>query len=153
MTRNNVPHTPGQDIRGLLHGNVAPRFAYGTDGTSNTIMVSEDAGRPDLYLGGRLDRARDVDPLVSGRAIPSRSQRRLRGWLGRLQQRVLHRRRRQQRAHQLEQQQRGVLVPSRRCQPRLRRRLGPLRKETTAPSVFVALISPDGGEVISADGY
>jgi prepilin-type N-terminal cleavage/methylation domain-containing protein len=43
MDRNHVPHPAGQDTRGLLHGNVAPKFASITDGTSNTIMVSEDA--------------------------------------------------------------------------------------------------------------
>ena len=46
MDSNNVPHPAGVDTRGLLHGNVAPTIASVTDGTSNTIMVSEDAGRP-----------------------------------------------------------------------------------------------------------
>ena len=68
MDRNHVPHPAGQDIRGLLHGNVAPRFASITDGTSNTILVSEDAGRPDLYLGGRLSvPRRHRHPRVPGR--------------------------------------------------------------------------------------
>ena len=52
MDANNVPHPAGVDTRGLLHGNVAPRFASVTDGTSNTIMVSEDAGRPNFTLTG-----------------------------------------------------------------------------------------------------
>ena len=67
MSLNDVPHPPGQDTRGLLHGNVAPRLASVTDGTSNTIMVSEDAGRPDLYLNGRLDRRRVGDPRLPRR--------------------------------------------------------------------------------------
>jgi prepilin-type N-terminal cleavage/methylation domain-containing protein len=54
MTANNVPHTPGVDTRGLLHGNVAPPIASVTDGTSNTIMVSEDAGRPQFWVAGHL---------------------------------------------------------------------------------------------------
>jgi prepilin-type N-terminal cleavage/methylation domain-containing protein len=54
MDLNNVPHPPGVDTRGLLHGNVAPRIASITDGTSNTILVSEDAGRPQFWLSGRL---------------------------------------------------------------------------------------------------
>jgi prepilin-type N-terminal cleavage/methylation domain-containing protein len=66
MDRNHVPHPPGQDTRGLLHGNVAPRFASITDGTSNTIMVSEDAGRPDLYLNGRLIQVGTVIPWYQG---------------------------------------------------------------------------------------
>src|SRR5262245_21004468 len=53
MTLNNVPHPRGQSVFGLLHGNIARRFAEITDGTSNTILVSEDAGRPELYLDGR----------------------------------------------------------------------------------------------------
>jgi prepilin-type N-terminal cleavage/methylation domain-containing protein len=53
MTLNNVPHTAGVDARGLLHGNDARKIAEATDGTSNTIMVSEDAGRPNFYLAGR----------------------------------------------------------------------------------------------------
>ena len=130
MDRNHVPHPAGQDTRGLLHGNVAPRFASVTDGTSNTIMVSEDAGRPDLYLDGRLISVGTVIPWYQGGNAVTQSQRRLRGRLGRLQQRVLHRRRLQpERAHELEQQQRDLLVPSRRCQPRVRRRLGPLHQE------------------------
>ena len=35
MAANNVPHPAGVDTRGLLHGNVAPRIASITDGTSN----------------------------------------------------------------------------------------------------------------------
>jgi len=54
MDSNNVPHPAGVDTRGLLQGNVAPRIASVTDGTSNTIMVSEDAGRPQFGLNGRL---------------------------------------------------------------------------------------------------
>ena len=54
MDANNVPHPAGVDTRGLLHGNVAPRIASITDGTSNTIMVSEDAGRPQFWLNGSL---------------------------------------------------------------------------------------------------
>ena len=53
MTRNNVPHVAGTDTLGLLHGNFARRIAENTDGTSNTIMVSEDAGRPFFYLMGK----------------------------------------------------------------------------------------------------
>jgi prepilin-type N-terminal cleavage/methylation domain-containing protein len=53
LTLNNVPHVVGQDVLGLLKGNIARRIAEITDGTSNTIMVSEDAGRPNFYLLGK----------------------------------------------------------------------------------------------------
>ena len=44
-----------------------PGLASVTDGTSNTIMVSEDAGRPDLYLNGRLIAVGSVIPGYHGR--------------------------------------------------------------------------------------
>jgi prepilin-type N-terminal cleavage/methylation domain-containing protein len=50
---NHVPHAPGQIIPGMLKGNYLRRAAEVTDGLSNTIMVSEDAGRPNLYILGR----------------------------------------------------------------------------------------------------
>ena len=53
LIANNVPHQAGQITRGLLKGNYLRRIAEVTDGTSNTIMVSEDAGRPDFYILGR----------------------------------------------------------------------------------------------------
>jgi prepilin-type N-terminal cleavage/methylation domain-containing protein len=53
MTRNHVPHPAGTVVYGLLKGNVLRRIAEITDGTSNTIMVSEDAGRPNFYINGR----------------------------------------------------------------------------------------------------
>ena len=53
LTLNNVPHQAGQDAKGLLKGNYLRRIAEVTDGLSNTIMFSEDAGRPNLYLAGK----------------------------------------------------------------------------------------------------
>ena len=50
---NSVPHAAGQDVLGMLHGNFTRRAADVTDGLSNTIMVSEDAGRPNFYILGK----------------------------------------------------------------------------------------------------
>ena len=54
LSLNGIIHPSGQDAMGLLRGNCARRIAECTDGTSNTIMVSEDAGRPFFYLAGKL---------------------------------------------------------------------------------------------------
>ncbi|MHC5539388.1 DUF1559 family PulG-like putative transporter [Singulisphaera rosea] len=53
LAKNNVANPDGLDVLGNLRGNVARRIADVTDGTSNTILISEDAGRPALYLNGR----------------------------------------------------------------------------------------------------
>jgi prepilin-type N-terminal cleavage/methylation domain-containing protein/prepilin-type processing-associated H-X9-DG protein len=46
---------PGQihDLPGLLQRNSRPRIADVTDGTSNTILLAECAGRPQLFRRGR----------------------------------------------------------------------------------------------------
>jgi prepilin-type N-terminal cleavage/methylation domain-containing protein len=42
-----VPDTP--DLRGVLQPNVPTRFADVRDGTSNTLVIAEDAGRPEFW--------------------------------------------------------------------------------------------------------
>jgi prepilin-type processing-associated H-X9-DG protein/prepilin-type N-terminal cleavage/methylation domain-containing protein len=42
------------DLRGVMVKNEYTRIAYIKDGTSHTIMVTEDAGRPLLYNAGKL---------------------------------------------------------------------------------------------------
>jgi prepilin-type N-terminal cleavage/methylation domain-containing protein/prepilin-type processing-associated H-X9-DG protein len=46
---------PGQiqALPGFLERNAQPRFADVTDGTSNTILVAESAGRPQIYRNGK----------------------------------------------------------------------------------------------------
>ena len=152
MDRNNVPHPAGQDTRAAARQR-RPAFASVTDGTSNTILVSEDAGRPDLYLDGRLIPSAPPSPGTRGQCGDA-NQRRLRGGLGRLQQRVLHRRRLQPNEHTNWSSNNEVYS----FHPGGANHVfadGSVHfiKKSTAPSVFVALISPAGGEVISADGY
>jgi prepilin-type N-terminal cleavage/methylation domain-containing protein/prepilin-type processing-associated H-X9-DG protein len=43
------------NLRGVMQKNQGTRMRQITDGTSNTIMVAEDAGRPVLYLAGGFD--------------------------------------------------------------------------------------------------
>jgi prepilin-type N-terminal cleavage/methylation domain-containing protein len=154
MDRNHVPHPAGQDTRGLLHGNVAPRFASITDGTSNTIMVSEDAGRPDLYLGGRLVSVGTVIPWYQGgNAVTQSNEGSGAGWAD----------------YNSEFYTDGDYSPNEHTNWSSNNEVYSFHpgganhvfadgsvhfvKKSTAPSVFVALISPNGGEVLSSDGY
>jgi prepilin-type N-terminal cleavage/methylation domain-containing protein len=154
MDINNVPHPAGQDTRGLLHGNVAPRIASITDGTSNTIMVSEDAGRPDLYLDGRLIPVGTVIPWYQGgKAVTQSNEGSGAGWAD----------------YNSEFYTDGDYSPNQHTNWSSNNEVYSFHpgganhvfadgsvhfvKRTTAPWVFVALISPAASEVISADGY
>ena len=154
MDLNNVPHPAGQDTRGLLHGNVAPRFASITDGSSNTILVSEDAGRPDLYLDGKLIPVGTVIPWYqNGQAVTQLNEGSGAGWAD----------------YNSEFYTDGDYSPKEHSNWSSNNEVYSFHpgganhvfadgsvhfiKRLTAPSVFVALISPAGGEVISADGY
>ena len=53
LALNNIPNPAGTDVLGMLHGNIARKIADVTDGLSNTIMISEDAGRPNFYVLGK----------------------------------------------------------------------------------------------------
>ncbi len=53
LIANKVPHATGQDIPGMLKGNYLRKAAEVTDGLSNTILMTEDAGRPNFYLNGK----------------------------------------------------------------------------------------------------
>jgi prepilin-type processing-associated H-X9-DG protein len=52
LDANSVPHAPNTIVYGMLKGNYLRKAAEVTDGLSNTIMISEDAGRPNLYVRG-----------------------------------------------------------------------------------------------------
>ena len=120
MDSNNVPHQAGVDTRGLLHGNVRPHcdshgwnvehnHGFGRRGAAAVLAQRKvDSRRHSLQSWDRRDRDHDLH------------ERRLGLGLGRLQQRILYRRRRQPAAHELEQQQRGLFFPSRRSEPRFR---------------------------------
>jgi len=58
-TANNVPNFPvagtaaGDEAMGLLQKDIDTPIAAVLDGLSNTMMIAEDAGRPNLYRKGR----------------------------------------------------------------------------------------------------
>jgi prepilin-type processing-associated H-X9-DG protein len=154
LDRNHVPHPAGQDLRGLLHGNVAPRFASIIDGTSNTIMVSKDAGRPDLYLNGHLIAPGTVIPgYQGGNPVTLANEGSGDGWAD----------------YNSEFYTDGDYSPNEHTNWSSNKEVNSFHpgganqvfadgsvhfvKKATAASVFAALISPNGGEVLSADGY
>ena len=94
--------------------NVEHDHGFGRCGTS--AILAERATDSRRYSDGLPGNRRGRDHDLH--------ERRLGLGLGRLQQRILYRRRRQPAAHELEQQQRGLRVPSRRSEPRFRRRIG-----------------------------
>jgi prepilin-type N-terminal cleavage/methylation domain-containing protein len=71
LDANNVPHAAGQIVSGMLKGNYLRRAAEVTDGLSNTIMVSEDAGRPNFYILGRQMQFGQSYPWYRGGTPPT----------------------------------------------------------------------------------
>jgi prepilin-type N-terminal cleavage/methylation domain-containing protein/prepilin-type processing-associated H-X9-DG protein len=51
-TANNLP-APAAELNGALHIDLPTPILAITDGTSNTIMITEDAGQPNNYILGR----------------------------------------------------------------------------------------------------
>jgi prepilin-type N-terminal cleavage/methylation domain-containing protein/prepilin-type processing-associated H-X9-DG protein len=64
ITANWVTYQPG-DINGMMVTNMRLRFADIQDGTSNTIALAEDAGRPQRWQMGKLITAQLADSAAS----------------------------------------------------------------------------------------
>jgi prepilin-type N-terminal cleavage/methylation domain-containing protein len=153
MDSNSVPHPAGVDTRGLLHGNVAPTIASVTDGTSNTIMVSEDAGRPQYWLNGRLIPDGSIIPGI-GETGPTVYTNEGSGWGWADYNSEYYTDGDGSRQHTNWSSNNEVYA----FHPGGANHVfadGSVHfiKQSTAPSVFVWLISPAGGEVISSDTY
>jgi prepilin-type N-terminal cleavage/methylation domain-containing protein/prepilin-type processing-associated H-X9-DG protein len=52
-TANNLPNVPTADLNGAIHIDQQTALTAITDGTSNTIMITEDAGQPAEHILGR----------------------------------------------------------------------------------------------------
>ncbi|WP_435016504.1 DUF1559 domain-containing protein [Tundrisphaera sp. TA3] len=143
---------PG-NYEGVMQANVVRTIAEITDGTSNTLVISEDAGRPDRWSRGyKLERS--SPPGTPGRIYVDGG-----GWADRESPYGLH-------GFTLD----GKATPG-PCHTNCTNRNevfsfhpgganhvfadGSVRfvKETTAIQVFANLISRAGGEIISADSF
>lgn len=153
MALNNVPHIAGQDVLGLLKGNVARRIASVTDGTSNTIMVSEDAGRPDLYLDGRrIPVGTSIPGYHGGQPTTQDNQGSGAGWADYASEFYTDGDYSKEHTNWSSNNEVYSFHPGGANHVFAD---GSVRfiKKTVNPAVFTALISPNRGEVISADSF
>ncbi len=153
MTLNNVPHIAGQDVLGLLHGNYARRIAENTDGTSSTIMVSEDAGRPGFYLQGKSYSAGTSIPWYNGGSpVVASNQGSGAGWADYNSEFYTDGDGSNQHTNYSSNNEVYSFHPG-----GANHVFGDgsvhFIKTSTAPGVFVSLISYNRGEVISSDSY
>jgi prepilin-type N-terminal cleavage/methylation domain-containing protein/prepilin-type processing-associated H-X9-DG protein len=153
LTVNNVDHPPGTDVLGLLKGNIARRISEVTDGMSNTIMMSEDAGRPDFYLKGKQYAAGTSIPWYrGGRPVDPADQGSGAGWADFGSEFYTDGDGSNQHTNFSSNNEIYSFHPGGANHAFAD---GSVRflKETVAPTVFVSLISPNRGEVVSADSY
>ena len=143
MARNGVPFNPSAGVvRGLLKGNEMRRFASITDGTSNTILMSEDAGRPDYWIAGR-----NVQPYNPPNQIVSGA-----GWADYNSEFYTDGDGSNQHTNYSSNNEVYAFHPG-GANHAFADGSVHFIKQTTNPSVFVALISYNRGEVISSDSY
>jgi hypothetical protein len=153
LTLNNVPHVAGQDVLGLLHGNFARRIAENTDGTSNTIMVSEDAGRPNFYLDGRQIAYGTSIPWYNGGKPPTQSnQGSGAGWADYNSEFFTDGDGSNRHTNWSSNNEVYAFHPGGANHVFADGSVHFI-KATTAPAVFTALISYNRGEVVSADAF
>ena len=153
LVLNNVPNVTGQDTLGMLHGNYARRIAEITDGTSNTIMVSEDAGRPNFYvLGKQLQYGVSYSWYRSGTPPVQSNEGSGAGWADYNSEFYTDGDGSNQHTNYSSNNEVYAFHPG-----GANHVFGDgsvhFVKTTTAPIVFNALISYSGGEVLSSDSY
>ena len=149
---NNVPHVPGQSVLGMLKGNVTRRAAEVTDGLSNTIMFSEDAGRPGLYLAGKLIPVGSLVPGYNNGMPTVGSEGSGSGWADYNSEYSTDGDFSKQHTNWSNNNETYAFHPGGANHVFADGSVH-FVKATTAPSVFTALISYNGGEILSADSY
>ena len=141
----------------LITGKI--KMASITDGTSNTMMVSECGSKPIGYNGFRQIYISEVnglpvdgviEPVSSGGGawadhFTYSSLAGAQGTTERNPRRHVH--------GELHQQQRDLRVPSRRRQRLVRRRVCPLSQGQSSVPLIAALVTRAGAEMISGDQY
>ena len=134
MSLNNVPHPPGQDTRGLAPWQCRPQSRLG-----HRRDLQHDHGfrgcRPSRPLPRRpLDRRRvGIPGYHGGKPVTRLDEGSGAGWADYNSEFYTDGDDSPKEHTEREQQQRGLFVPSRRRQPRVRRRLGPFRQEDDRP--------------------
>ncbi|MDR3623326.1 MAG: DUF1559 domain-containing protein [Paludisphaera borealis] len=153
LIANKVPHAAGQITRGLLKGNYCRRIAAVTDGTSNTIMVSEDAGRPDFYINGRQMAYGQSYPWYRNSAPPTQDDEGSgAGWADYGSEFYTDGDGSNEHTNYSSNNEIYSFHPG-GANHALADGSVRFLKKSVNPSVFSALISFDGGEIVSADAY
>ncbi|WP_435008557.1 DUF1559 domain-containing protein [Tundrisphaera lichenicola] len=153
LDANKVPHPPGQIVRGMLKGNYLRRIAEVTDGTSNTIMYSEDAGRPNFYVGGRQLQYGVSYPWYRNGTPPTQDNEGSgAGWADYGSEFYIDGDGSKEHTNYSSNNEIYAFHPGGANHVFADGSVH-FVKATTAPSVMAALISYNGGEVISSDSY
>jgi hypothetical protein len=153
MDLNNVPHPPGQIVPGMLKGNYLRRAAEVTDGLSNTIMVSEDAGRPNFYINGQQMQYGVSYPWYRNGTPPTESNEGSgAGWADYGSEFFTDGDGSNQHTNWSSNNEVYSFHPGGANHVFADGSVHFI-KASVSPKVFVALISFNGGEVISSDGY
>ncbi len=153
LIANNVPHVAGQITAGLLKGNYLRRIADVTDGTSNTILMSEDAGRPNFYiLGKQIAFGTSLPWYNKGKPVAESDQGSGAGWADFGSEFFTDGDGSNDHTNYSSNNEVYAFHPG-GANHAFADGSVHFVKKTVAPTIFSSLISFGGGEIISADAY